>query len=81
MVSGCVLVLLATPMSLGAGSVPAVTVADMLIMRASAGKPQPDQDVRGLIDVQGSAIDMQRLLDADAAAASVFKRETQSERP
>lgn len=47
----------ATPITIGAIRVPVVSLEDLLVMKAIAGRPQDDQDIRGLIAAQREAID------------------------
>jgi predicted nucleotidyltransferase len=36
---------------------PVVTVEDLLVMKALAGRPQDEQDIRGIVDLHGNRID------------------------
>ena len=36
---------------------PVVTVEDLLVMKALAGRPQDEQDIRGIVDLHGERID------------------------
>lgn len=47
----------AESVSIGEVSVPVVVVEDLLVMKALAGRPQDEQDMRGLIAAHGAAID------------------------
>lgn len=47
----------ATPVTIGEVLVPVVAVEDLLVMKALAGRPQDEQDIRGLIAAQRDAID------------------------
>jgi hypothetical protein len=47
----------ATPVSIGEVRIPVVGIEDLLVMKALAGRPQDEQDIRGLIATQGDAID------------------------
>ena len=42
----------ATPIVLGAVSIPVVKIEDLLVMKAIAGRPQDEQDIRGLVGAQ-----------------------------
>lgn len=49
-----------------------VSVEDLLVMKALAGRPQDDQDIRGLVAAQRDAIDWTRCLAAaEALGAAV----------
>lgn len=52
----------ATPVLVGEASIPVVTVEDLLVMKALAGRPQDDADIRGLIDVKRDVIDWDHCL-------------------
>ena len=52
----------ATPIAIGKAIIPVVSVEDLLVMKALAGRPQDDQDIRGLIATQRDAIDWPRCL-------------------
>lgn len=52
----------ATPVMVGEASIPVVSVEDLLVMKALAGRPQDDADIRGLIDVKRDAINWDRCL-------------------
>ncbi len=47
----------AVPVSIGDVRVPVAVTEDLLVMKALAGRPQDEQDIRGLIAAQGAAID------------------------
>lgn len=47
----------AVPVAIGDLSVPVVAIEDLLVMKALAGRPQDEQDIRGLIAANGDAID------------------------
>lgn len=53
----------AAPVSIGAVRVPVVATEDLLIMKALAGRPQDEEDIRGLIAAQRDAIDWPGCLD------------------
>ena len=57
----------ATRITVGEASVPVAAAEDLLVMKALAGRPQDDADIRGLIAVQGGAIDWARCLRVAAA--------------
>lgn len=52
----------AVPVAIGDLSVPVVAIEDLLVMKALAGRPQDEQDIRGLIAANGDAIDWTRCL-------------------
>jgi len=52
----------AAPVAIGELRVPVVAVEDLLVMKALAGRPQDEQDIRGLIATQRDAIDWHRCL-------------------
>lgn len=52
----------ATPVTIGARDIPVVSVEDLLVMKALAGRPQDDQDIRGIVAAQRDAIDWARCL-------------------
>lgn len=52
----------ATPVMVGDVAVPVVSVEDLLVMKALAGRPQDDSDIRGIIDVQRNSIDWDHCL-------------------
>lgn len=60
----------ATPITVGAGSVPVVCVEDLLVMKALAGRPQDEADTRGLVDLHRDEIDWDRCLATAAALGS-----------
>lgn len=47
----------ATPIAVGEIRIAVVSLEDLLVMKAIAGRPQDDQDIRGLIAAQREAID------------------------
>ena len=53
----------ATKVTIGDVRVPVVVVEDLLVMKALAGRPQDDQDIRGLVAAQRGAIDWPACLD------------------
>lgn len=53
----------AAPVSIGTVRVPVVATEDRLVMKALAGRPQDEEDIRGLIAVQWDAIDWPGCLD------------------
>ena len=53
----------ATPVTIGGTFIPAVSIEDLLVMKALAGRPQDDQDIRGLVAAQRGAIDWPACLD------------------
>ena len=52
-----------TKVTIGDVRVPVVAVEDLLVMKALAGRPQDDQDIRGLVAAQRGAIDWPACLD------------------
>lgn len=52
----------ATPIEIGELHVPVVSVEDLLVMKALAGRPQDDADIRGIVAAQSDAIDWPRCL-------------------
>lgn len=52
----------ATGVPLGGITVPVVTVEDLLVMKALAGRPQDDQDILGIIALKGADIDWENCL-------------------
>lgn len=52
----------AAAVTIGDVRVPVVVVEDLLVMKALAGRPQDEQDIRGLIAAQRDAIDWHRCL-------------------
>ncbi len=52
----------ATPVTIGDRGIPVVAVEDLLVMKALAGRPQDDQDIRGLVAAQEATIDWPRCL-------------------
>ncbi len=53
----------ATRMPIGSGTIPVVTVEDLLVMKALAGRPQDEEDIRGIVAVHGESIDWKRCLE------------------
>ncbi len=53
----------ATKVTIGDVRVPVVVVEDLLVMKALAGRPQDEQDIRGLVAAQRDAIDWPACLD------------------
>jgi len=53
----------ATQVTIGDVRVPVVAVEDLLVMKALAGRPQDEQDIRGLVAAQRDAIDWPACLD------------------
>ena len=62
----------ATRIAVGAGSVPVVTVEDLLVMKALAGRPQDEADIRGLVDLHRESIDWNRCLATATALGSAI---------
>lgn len=52
----------ATPVAVGDVRLPVVSIEDLLVMKALAGRPQDEADIRGLVDVQRVSIDWDRCL-------------------
>lgn len=52
----------ATTVAVGQTTVPVVTVEDLLVMKALAGRPQDDLDIRGLIGLHREEIDWNHCL-------------------
>lgn len=52
----------AAPLMVGEMTLPVVTVEDLLVMKALAGRPQDEADIRGLVDVHAGSIDWNRCL-------------------
>jgi len=52
----------ATPVAIGDLRVSVVSVEDLMVMKALAGRPQDDLDIRGLVAAQGDVIDWPRCL-------------------
>ncbi|MEI6257106.1 MAG: hypothetical protein WCQ77_10730 [Planctomycetota bacterium] len=52
----------ATIVDVGGMRMPVATVEDLLVMKALAGRPQDDQDIRGLVAAAGAGIDWDRCL-------------------
>ncbi len=62
----------ATPIAVGDTRVPVVSVEDLLVMKALAGRPQDEQDIRGLVATQRHSIDWSSCLSlADQLGAAV----------
>lgn len=62
----------ATSITIGEMRVPVVSVEDLLVMKALAGRPQDDQDIRGLVAAQREAIDWPACLGlAEKLGASI----------
>lgn len=57
----------ATRLTVGETTAAVVTVEDLLIMKALAGRPQDEQDIRGIIDLHGKSIDWTQCLATAAA--------------
>ena len=53
----------ATKVTIGDVRVPVVVVEDLLVMKALAGRPQDEHDIRGLVAAQRDAIDWPACLD------------------
>lgn len=53
----------ATTITIGDVCVPVVAVEDLLVMKALAGRPQDEEDIRGLVAAQRDAIDWPACLD------------------
>jgi hypothetical protein len=53
----------AAPIVIGGVRVPVVVTEDLLVMKALAGRPQDEQDIRGLIAAQRGSIDWPGCLD------------------
>jgi predicted nucleotidyltransferase len=47
-----------------------VTVEDLLVMKALAGRPQDEADLRGLVDLHSESIDWDRCLTTATALGS-----------
>lgn len=52
----------ATRMAIGAANVPVVTIEDLLVMKALAGRPQDEEDIRGIVALHNDSIDWERCL-------------------
>lgn len=52
----------ATRMAIGAANVPVVTIEDLLVMKALAGRPQDEEDIRGIVALHNNSIDWERCL-------------------
>ena len=60
------------PVAIGDLRVPVVSVEDLLVMKALAGRPQDDLDIRGLVAAQRDTIDWSRCLAlAEALGAAI----------
>jgi len=53
----------ATPVTIGGTRIPVVSIEDLLVMKALAGRPQDDQDIRGLVAAQRDVIDWSACLE------------------
>jgi len=53
----------ATPVIVGGVRIQVVSIEDLLVMKALAGRPQDDQDIRGLVTAQRDAIDWSACLE------------------
>jgi predicted nucleotidyltransferase len=62
----------ATRLVVGAGSVPVVTVEDLLIMKALAGRPQDEGDIRGLVELNRDTLDWNRCLATATALGAAI---------
>jgi predicted nucleotidyltransferase len=62
----------ATRLVVGAGSVPVVTVEDLLIMKALAGRPQDEGDIRGLVELNRDSLDWNRCLATATALGAAI---------
>lgn len=62
----------ATPVMVGSETIPVVSVEDLLVMKAVAGRPQDDSDIRGLIDVQRDSIDWDHCLGTARALGAAI---------
>ena len=47
----------ATPLQIGTRQLRVATAEDVLLMKLLAGRPQDDQDVRGIVEIQGTNLD------------------------
>jgi hypothetical protein len=62
----------ATSVAIGDLRVPVVSVEDLLVMKALAGRPQDDIDIRGLVAAQRDTIDWSRCLSlAESLGAAI----------
>ncbi len=62
----------ATRIPIGAGSVPVVAVEDLLVMKALAGRPQDEADIRGLVDLHRESIDWKHCLATASALGAAI---------
>lgn len=62
----------ATPVDVGGTAVPVATVEDLLVMKALAGRPQDDEDIRGLVAAAQASIDWGRCLAVAEALGSAI---------
>lgn len=53
----------ATPVTIGDTRIPVVSIEDLLVMKALAGRLQDDQDIRGLVAAQRDVIDYSACLE------------------
>ena len=53
----------ATPVTIGGTFIPAVSIEDLLVMKALAGRPQDGQDIRSLVAAQRDVIDWSACLE------------------
>lgn len=53
----------ATRMTVGVSAIPVVTVEDLLVMKALAGRPQDDEDIHGIVALHGESIDWKGCLE------------------
>ena len=60
----------ATVVDVGGRSVPVASVEDLLVMKALAGRPQDEEDIRGLVAAGGDTIDWDRCLAVAEALGS-----------
>lgn len=62
----------ATAVDVGGTAVPVATVEDLLVMKALAGRPQDDEDIRGLVAAAQASIDWARCLEVAEALGSAI---------
>ncbi len=62
----------ATTVDVGGVPVPVATLEDLLVMKALAGRPQDDQDIRGLVAAGKATIDWGRCLAVAEALGSAI---------
>lgn len=62
----------ATRIAVGPGSVPVVAVEDLLVMKALAGRPQDEADIRGLVDLHRNSIDWKHCLATATALGAAI---------